>query len=63
MDQAENIEHLFMTCLKWNKGKDAIDKGDYEGLRKINPSKLPIVDWITILGGATKDKNLLCHGG
>ena len=40
MNQAENIEHLLMTCLKWNKGKDATDKGDHEGLGKDQPVEI-----------------------
>ena len=40
MEHAENIEHLLMTCLKWNKGKDATDKGDHEGLGKDQPVEI-----------------------
>ena len=59
MDQAENIEHLLMTCLKWNKERTLLIKGITKDWEKINPSKLPTVDWITILGGVNERQESL----
>jgi hypothetical protein len=58
-EQAEDIEHLILRCSKWNKDRDLMLEAIKKDWERYEPSRQPVIDRATILGGVNEHGDTL----